>query len=190
MELSKNSKINQFLYWYLCCTDWNDMPKTLCSYFWMVVFTISTSPITFIGMLECKYLNEIELGNHWILKLISFLICSILSGLLYGLFLTGGYSIMHDCDGWGCAGPLKGYEYITYFLVFILVCIITLIAMILCIFLIYHLFSEHGYVRGTVFPGISYIIFGKKAEQETKPNILLEYIRAIKEKACPIIKYK
>lgn len=173
MELSKKSWLNKYLHWILFCTDrvtynsWKGMPKSLCSYFWISLIILLLSPILIPLRVFSNISGVFREGSVFT----NYMSCVL--GILASLMLLGA--------GGGTAIELFNVDTETLTtLGFIGYSILGSICLMLMVGIIL------GCVVGAFYIGD--VIKDKKRNK--KPNIVGEFVKAKKDKVCPIIEYK
>jgi hypothetical protein len=181
MELSKKNWFNQLLHWLLFCThrtfsyedSWSGMPKTLCSYFWTSLLFIILSPI----LIPLRFVaNLLGLCGTVFDRYIISTLCVIVSTTLFmGSATSTGGMLNIPVEGFW---TIVGLGLFGTGVVGLALCLAVGIGALL-FGLVEHI-REKSYDK----------TFQAPKKKVVKKNVIIEYLKARKNKYCPIIKYK
>jgi len=202
MNLSKKSWVNRYMFWFYLkdyihrtygVTDemhennkWMSMPKTLCSYFWSMIFSLLFAPVALMtrGLLKWVCVSGGDkLGSAPVWKILANHFVMLFSiALVYWVLELSGYGYYYHA--WEQAPGIHGWEYIGFFFNGIAVWAFALSILFIVGIIFYHIFHSDGFVRDRLLHSINF------TPRAPRKNILWEYIKARKQKVCPMINYE
>ena len=146
-----------------------DLPKSLCTFFWTLVGALALQPFCWMFTL----LNLRKKSPEYGISFHSGIIVSICIGLL-------GFLPIFKSAG-------MDFTFVNFLTAYGLGALLTVILFSLAIFIAWLIdLIQTGYRK--LFPRKSNLF--DEAKSEKKPNVLWEFIKAKKQKVCPIIQYE
>lgn len=186
MIINRSNLLPRFVYFMTRREDWDEMPESLCSYFWAVVTSILFFPITILGVLMMNFL-QVERVSSWAGSHFLNFLSTTGTLLVYVLLLLLGCKAFEGpptIDDW--------WDWIVMPIIGILTITSILSVFALVIFIIYSLVSSEGFVRNHVSKYINSRIYKGRdpynIPEEELPLVIVRW-RAFKDKVCPMISY-
>jgi hypothetical protein len=167
MKLNKKSWHCKLYKWAFCMTD-KHLPKNLCDYFWSVILAVLTLPLTIITVFcSCTedYIHRVGLSVLLYLYVIM-------------LWFIGFMVLRITCDPTFYSNHTLFQDYILNWMTYLALPVgATIVWLGLNAVMFVFMWSDkHG--------------SKKKIKVNKESNILVEYIKAKKEKACPFIDWE
>lgn len=181
MKLNHNSLSARLYRWFYITED---MPQTLCPYFWkLVVMWIFIIPV---GILELPLTLTKQDSDEWPMRILG---GAVMWGILFVVFLMI-FPLTYFIWGWGSPKTLFGTWQVTGIIVWALVAVCAIVWGILELNR-RRLEKKRHISREWIWDGDGEFIRNPDyVPYEKKPSIIIEFIKATYYKYCPKIDWK
>jgi len=167
MKLNKKSWHCKLYKWAFCTTD-KYLPANLCNYFWSVMLAAVTLPLTLVSV----FISSIDMFSTRVFLSVLLYICSV------AVWFIGFILLRLTCDPIFSSKHTVFENYSHNWIAYAALPVGAALTWLVM------------YAISLLFEWTDNLHWNDRGKVEKQPNIMVEYLKAKKEKACPFIDWE